>query len=183
MKEKTWLLASAILGTLLLVSFLAIWQGGKVNQSSSITSTTSQSKPVPVTGLTAAPEPFNWGNIKINGGIVQAKFTLKNTSPRALKIAKLETSCMCTEASLKIGDQESPFFGMPGHAGNADWQAEIAPGAEASLTVKFDPAAHGPEGLGKVDRIARIWFSDPANSYRDIAFTATVVKCESYFFF
>lgn len=177
LQEKTWLMASAILGTLLLVSLFAIWQGGKGGSSpSSTVPTTTNTKSTPLSSLTVSPEPFNWGSLKINGGIVQTKFTLKNTSSQALKVAKLETSCMCTEASLKIGDQESPFFGMPGHAGNAGWQTEIAPGAEASLMVKFDPAAHGPEGLGKVDRITRIWFSEPANSYRDIAFTANVVK-------
>lgn len=177
MKEKTWLMASAILGTLLLVSFFAIWQGGKGGSGSSFTApTTTNTKLTPLSSLTVSPEPFNWGSLKINGGIVQTKFTLKNTSSQALKITKLETSCMCTEASLKVGDQESPFFGMPGHAGNPGWPAEVAPGGEMILTVKFDPAAHGPEGLGKVDRLARIWFSEPANSYRDIAFTANVVK-------
>lgn len=179
MKQKIWLLTSVILGTLVVISLFALWQGGKTgNVASSLSSapTANNSKPTPITSLTANPDPFDWGNIKINGGIVQTKFALKNTSSQVLKVAKLETSCMCTEASLKIGDQESPFFGMPGHAGNPGWQAEIASGAEVSLTVKFDPAAHGPEGLGKVDRVARIWFSDPANSYRDIAFTANVVK-------
>lgn len=181
MREKIWPIASVILGTLLLLSLFTFWQGDKspkAGKTSGLpTPVPSQTKPAPLSLLTVSPEPFDWGNIKIGGGIVQMKFTLKNTSTEAISVSKLETSCMCTEASLKTGDKESPFFGMPGHGGaNPGWEAEITPGQEATLTVKFDPAAHGPEGLGKANRVARIWFSQPVNTYRDIAFTATVVK-------
>lgn len=163
-----------------MLSLFAFWQGDKspkAGKTSGLPTPLPQTKPVPLSFLTVSPEPFDWGNIKINGGIVQTKFSLKNLSQETVKVAKVETSCMCTEASLKAGDQESPFFGMPGHGGaNPGWQAEITPGGEATLTVKFDPAAHGPEGLGKVTRVTRIWFSQPVNTYRDIAFAATVVK-------
>lgn len=181
MKERIWLIASIVFGTLLLISVFALWQGDRSGNTTnsgltSATPTPEKPKPISLPSITASPEPFDWGNIKINGGIVQTKFTLKNSSAEAVSISKLETSCMCTEASLKIGEKESPFFGMPGHTPNPGWQAEISAGQEAILTVKFDPAAHGPEGLGKVNRVARIWFSKPDNTYRDIAFVANVVK-------
>lgn len=178
MKEKIWPLVAVILGTFLVITLFALWQGqgDKTGGQVSSNPTQPQKKPVVLSSLKVSPEPFDWGNIKINGGIVQTQFTLKNEADKAVSIARIETSCMCTEASLKVGEKKSPFFGMPGHAGNPGWQAEITPGEEVTLTVKFDPAAHGPEGLGKVDRVTRIWFSQPENSYRDIAFAATVVK-------
>ncbi len=181
MKNKIWPIAAVVLGTLLLISLFAFWQGNK-SPKTGVTSGVStpvptQTKPVALNSLSVSPEPFDWGDIKIGGGIVEQKFTLKNTADTAISVSKLETSCMCTEASLTVGDKESPFFGMPGHQGaNPGWQAEIAPGAEVTLTVKFDPAAHGPQGVGKINRSIRIWFSQPANSYRDIGFVANVVK-------
>lgn len=174
MKEKFWLVTSFVLGTLLLVSLFAVWQGDSSAlpaRSEQASATKSPTKPVALSQLQAEPQPFDWGEIKINGGIVQKEFKIKNEG-ESVKTERLETSCMCTEASLN----GSPFFGMPGHQANPGFTTEINKGQEVTLTVRFDPAAHGPEGLGKVDRVIRIWFSRPENSYKDIEFTANVVK-------
>lgn len=176
--KKIWPIATIVLGTVLLISVFAIWQGDKSGgiASAPAATPTPSKPPTAVSEISVSPQPFDWGNIKYGGGIVETKFTLKNTSSNVLKIAKVETSCMCTEASLKVGDKESPFFSMPGHTANPGWQADFQPGQEAIITAKFDPAAHGPEGIGKVDRVIRVWFSQPENSYQDVNFSGTVVK-------
>lgn len=177
--KKIWPVASIVLGTVLIIAVFAIWQGDKSGgiANVSVATPTPSKPPTVVSGISVSPQPFDWGKIKYGGGIVETKFTLKNTTSDILKISKIETSCMCTQASMKLGDKESPFFSMPGHGGpNPGWQADFQPGQEAVITAKFDPAAHGPEGVGKVDRVIRVWFSQPENTYQDVNFVGTVVK-------
>lgn len=130
----------------------------------------------PLSGLEVSPQPFEFGDVFMGKGIVTKTFSLKNKTGKEIKVAKVETSCMCTEASLKVGDTESPYFGMPGHTSNPGWQATIPSDGEAFLTAKYDPNAHGPSGTGLAKRVVRVFFSDPQNTYSDVNFTANVVK-------
>ncbi|MDP3998191.1 MAG: DUF1573 domain-containing protein [bacterium] len=129
-----------------------------------------------LSGMEVSPQPFEFGDVSMGKGIVTKTFSLKNKTGKEIKVAKVETSCMCTEASLKVGDTESPYFGMPGHTSNSGWQATIPPDGEAFLTAKYDPNAHGPSGTGLAKRVVRVFFSDPQNTYSDVNFTANVVK-------
>lgn len=171
MKEKFWLATAMILGSLLLVSLLVIFAGEKTGSTVTGNQTQAKAKPVVLSQIKVEPQPSDWGDLKINGGLVEKQFKIKNEG-EAVKTTRVETSCMCTEASLN----GSQFFGMPGHAGNPGFVMDLGKGEETTLIVRFDPAAHGPEGLGKVDRVVRIWFNQPENSYQDIAFSANVVK-------
>lgn len=130
----------------------------------------------PLSGLEISPQPFEFGEVSMKNGIVSKTFSLKNKTGKKLEVAKVETSCMCTEASLKVGDKESPYFGMPGHTANPGWQATILQGSDGLLTVRFDPNAHGPSGTGLIKRVVRVFFSDPQSTYTDINFSANVVK-------
>lgn len=146
------------------------------NSSSSPGNSSPASQLTPLSGLEVSPQPFEFGDVSMKNGIVNKTFTLKNKTGQPIEVAKIETSCMCTEASLKVGDKESPFFGMPGHIQNPGWQATIPPDGEVFLTARFDPNAHGPSGTGFAKRVVRVFFSNPQNTYADINFTANVVK-------
>lgn len=155
--------------------------GGETAPSANSSSPSSgNSSPVsqlaPLSGLEVSPQPFEFGDVSMKNGIVNKTFTLKNKTGQPIEVARIETSCMCTEASLKVGDKESPFFGMPGHTQNPGWQATIPPDSEVIVTARFDPNAHGPSGTGLAQRVVRIFFSDPQNNYADIKFSANVVK-------
>ena len=104
-----------------------------------------------------SPEPFiNFGNISMAAGKVSYRFRISNTGESAITITKMYTSCMCTVATLiTLAGTKGPF-GMPGHGANPGIFESIAPGGAAQVEVVFDPAAHGPAGIGPTDRIVTI---------------------------
>lgn len=145
------------------------------SQTPATTSSVSSGKLELLSGVEVSPQPFGFGDVSMKKGIISQTFSLKNKTGQKLEVAKIETSCMCTEASLKVEDKESPYFGMPGHTANPGWQGTIGKDGEAFLTAKFDPNAHGPQGTGFVKRVLRIFFSSPQNTYLDVNFSANVV--------
>lgn len=121
-----------------------------------------------------APETtYSWGEIPLNRGNVKKTFLIKNAGKETLQLANIKTSCMCTTARVFIKEQSSPPFGM--HS-QSPWVGKIAPGEEAQLEIVFDPAYHGPSGLGPVTREILLETNDPANSKLIFTLTGTVVK-------
>jgi len=114
-----------------------------------------------------------WGEIPINGGNVTKTFEVKNDGPGTLELANVSTSCMCTNAQIVIDDQKSPFFGM--HA-QSSWKGEIPAGKSAMVSVEFDPAFHGPNGVGQITRQVSLETNDPDNPKITFNLTGNVIK-------
>ena len=95
---------------------------------------------------------FDFGTISMSKGDVEHIFKIKNTGASPVNLEKLYTSCMCTIAYLKIGEYDRGPFGMPGHSLVPKVNKELSPGQEAEIKVVFDPAAHGPSGIGRIER-------------------------------
>lgn len=116
-----------------------------------------------VKGVEAAPASYEMGDVPIDGGIVTREYTVKNNTAEELTLRKVATSCMCTEAKVVMGEEETIYYGME-HATdkNPPVNMSFAPGEEAKVIVNFDPAAHGPEGVGPFERDVWLTFSDPA---------------------
>ena len=118
--------------------------------------------------LTAEETAFDFGNVPIYGGKVKHNFTLKNDGQGPVKISKIYTSCMCTEATLVINKSskrpaslKAGPFGMPGHNGLITFaNQEIAAGESAIMEVEVDPAAHGPQGTGPAKKVVYIETDD-----------------------
>ena len=102
---------------------------------------------------TIEPTSFDLGNIPINGGNVTKTFTIKNTGTGALKLFNVKTSCHCTKARVTIAGNDSPDFGM---SDVSSWVGKVPSGKEAKLTVIFDPAFHGPQGIGPFNRFVLV---------------------------
>lgn len=103
--------------------------------------------------LLEVSEPFyDFGTISMKDGLVSKVFKIKNTQTEAVRLAKLYTSCMCTKATLKINGRAEGPFGMPGHGSVPTFSQTIEPNAEAEIEVVFDPNAHGPSGVGPIER-------------------------------
>lgn len=115
----------------------------------------------------------NWGKIPYKGGNVSKTFTLKNSGIDILKLTNVKTSCHCTNAQVNIEGKESPFFGMNSVS---SWIGEVSPGKEAKLTVIFDPAYHGINGLGHINRLVSVETNDLNNSQIEFSLTGTVIK-------
>ena len=111
--------------------------------------------------LTAEEAAFDFGAVPMYGGNVKHNFTLKNNGSGPVKISKIYTSCMCTEATLISGQSKKGPFGMPGHNGLATFvNQEIKAGESATMEVEVDPAAHGPQGVGPAKKVVYIETDD-----------------------
>lgn len=137
----------------------------------------SQSRPTPTaTGVDAPkieidPIEYDAGTISMAGGLIKKIYKIKNNGASDLTINEIVTSCHCTTAILRVGDAKSPEFGMDGAT---FWSQKIAPGQSGDLEVIFDPAFHGPQGIGPAVRIITISSNDPQNKKTEIKFIANV---------
>ena len=99
----------------------------------------------------------DFGTISMAAGNVSTTYRIKNEGAAPLTVNKIFTSCMCTTATLITanGRKQGPF-GMPGHGPLKAVSQELAPGETALLEVVFDPAAHGPSGVGRIERVVTV---------------------------
>jgi len=105
-------------------------------------------------------------------GNVTHRFSIKNANAAPVVIRKISTSCMCTTAQLVKGGRKLAIYGMPGHGYVPNLDEPIAPNEQAMVEVVFDPAAHGPAGIGKIERFVSI-YTDAAEPL-ELSFIALV---------
>jgi len=122
--------------------------------------------------LSSEEAQYDFGNVSMANGLVTHEYQVSNNSDQPILIDKMFTSCMCTEAELAIDGKVYGSFGMPGHGLMARQIATLAPGQTATVTAKFDPAAHGPAGVGMVDRMVTLVDADGGSL--DLGFKAMV---------
>lgn len=122
---------------------------------------------------TVDPTSFDWGTIPMNKGNITKTFIIKNTGTDTLKLFNVKTSCHCTKAYVTIKGTDSPSFGMDSLS---SWTGEVPAGKESKLTVVFDPAFHGPQGIGPINRFVSVETNDKANTKLTFTLTGTVVK-------
>ena len=109
---------------------------------------------------------FDWGIIPMSKGNVTKAFTIKNTGTDTLKLFNIKTYST-------INGTDSPSFGMDGLS---SWIGEVSGGKEAKLTVVFDPAYHGPQEVGPINRFVSVETNDKANTKLTFTLTGNVIK-------
>ncbi len=119
------------------------------------------------------PLEHDAGTVSMAEGLVEKTFEIKNIGEGDLKIDSILTSCMCTTARLKVGDKVSPEFGM--HTNSTFWSQKITSGGTGFLEVTFDPAFHGPQGVGPVVRVIYLSTDDPQNQRVEVRLSAKVI--------
>lgn len=117
---------------------------------------------------------YNAGTVSMADGLVEHTYEIKNIGPGDLKIKKIWTSCMCTTVRLRVGNKLSSEFGM--HNSNSLWSEKIASGETGYLEVAFDPAFHGPGGVGLITRAIYVLTSDPDNKDIEFLLMADVIE-------
>jgi len=142
-----WIIIITVILTVLIVVGLS-----KDKQQSSGASKPSQ--------LQSAEESYDFGTISMARGKVSKVFTFKNNTTQTIVAEKLYTSCMCTEATLIKNGQNFGPFSMPAHGFIPEINENIDAGQEAQIEVVFDPAAHGPAGVGPIERQVILETSD-----------------------
>jgi len=124
--------------------------------------------------IVVRPMEYDLGNVEYSGGIVQREARLENRGEENLKISSIKTSCGCTEAQIIRGGNKSKKFGM--HPNTLTWSETIPPGEEATLRIFYDPAAHGPEGIGPFRRAIWIESSDSDQEKVEVRIQGSVVR-------
>lgn len=115
----------------------------------------------------------DWGEIGIDDGNVEKVFEIKNDGTKPLALYNVYTSCMCTTAQLILDDQDSPLFGMHD---KSSYVMEVPPGKSAKLKVVFDPAYHGPSGVGPITREVIVKTNASESPEINFVLTANVVR-------
>lgn len=146
--------ANKVLYALIAVTIVAIAFGIWRSQQSAGKPEAPRAEQVAQAGALVSDGAFHdFGTISMAAGNVSHRYRIRNTGAEPLKIDRIYTSCMCTLATLTTssGWIYGPF-GMPGHGFVPPANALLAPGQEASVEIVFDPAAHGPSGVGRIER-------------------------------
>lgn len=107
-------------------------------------------------GLQAREADYDFGSISMAAGKVTHRFWFRNESGASVFMRRIYTSCMCTAATLVKGMKIINTYGMPGHGPLPAVNESLMPGEAAYLDVVFDPAAHGPAGLGPTQRVVTV---------------------------
>ncbi|MEK7579203.1 MAG: DUF1573 domain-containing protein [Patescibacteria group bacterium] len=151
MKSQTII---TMFATLALVVGLFAW--GYANRGNPATSAEATGGRSGIAGSLAISETFyDFGTISMRDGNVTREFTITNPTPEDVLLSSLITSCMCTTSFIVTPDGavRGPF-GMPGHGRSVPPANETIKAGESRIVrVVFDPNAHGPAGVGRIERV------------------------------
>ena len=141
-----------IIITLLIVAGLIgfIWLGSK-NQKSPVEDSGIKS------ALTSSEYVYDFGSISMKDGDVTKEFTVINGTDKDIVFPTLVTSCMCTKAYFVSPDGKTKGpFGMPGMGYVPPLDETIKAGESRIIRAVYDPNAHGPAGVGVIDRFVTL---------------------------
>ncbi len=128
--------------------------------------------------ISIAENTFDFGRVPINGGDVMHEFQIKNDGAEPVTINKVYTSCACTTARIiDSSGKKYGTFGMQGHTGIVSAaNIKIDPGSSATLEAIFNPAAHGPAGIGLAQRSIYIETNSREHPKTEASFRAVVTQ-------
>ncbi|OGY90787.1 MAG: hypothetical protein A3B31_01995 [Candidatus Komeilibacteria bacterium RIFCSPLOWO2_01_FULL_53_11] len=144
----------SIIAIVLLVLFgLFIWgYSGKSGTTASVQGAPGAASTAK-SALTAPEIFYDFGTISMKNGTVTKEFTVGNTTDKDILVSTVLTSCMCTSAFIVESDGgiKGPFK-MPGMGYVPPANELIKAGGSRIIRVVYDPNAHGPAGVGQIDR-------------------------------
>ena len=147
MNTKTILICVLIIGGL-----IGLMWWGRANQTVTPSAVGSSGSSIK-SSLTASETQYDFGTISMANGNVNKVFTITNPTDKDVLLSRLETSCMCTVAYIVSPNGEKGPFGMPGHGGAVPPANEVIKAGESrDIKVVYDPNAHGPAGVGSIER-------------------------------
>lgn len=169
MKPKTIILVLVI--CVVLIGLFAWGYAGKGGTAASVqgvsSTKASQSK------LVASEMVYDFGSISMKNGKVTKVFKVTNPTDQDVEVNDIMTSCMCTTAFLETSTGEKGPFGMAGHGGPMVPVDEIIKAGESrDFKVVYDPNAHGPSGVGQIDRFVTL--TDVTGAKLDLEIKAVV---------
>lgn len=163
MNKKTIGIVGAVV-----LSFFALWWFGARSQAALPTAAQAKTQ----SSLSASETFFDFGTISMAKGKVSKTFQVSNTGASEVNLESITTSCMCTSAYIVNGESKKGPFGMPGHGAVPKANEIVKPGETKNIEVVYDPNAHGPAGIGPVDRV--VYLKDAQGGVLQIRIKAMV---------
>jgi len=163
--------AAAVIGVVVLIAWAAVSEN-KPSKNSGNLSVSANS------ALIISEQAYDFGTISMEKGKVSHVFEVKNSGNETVTIDKVYTSCMCTKAIITNSEgKQQGMFSMPGHGGGSA-EANIPIKANETIRVEaiFDPAAHGPSGVGKADRSIYLETNSAQSPKIELQFSAIVTR-------
>jgi hypothetical protein len=173
--HKGLIFGSSAIAVALVIAIIAAKPGSDSiapASASSVVAATAVAATPSAAPLSAREANFDFGPISMAAGKVTHRYWVRNDGSAAVLVKRIYTSCMCTTATLVKSGRVIGSYGMPGHGPMPDVNALFASGEAAYLDVVFDPAAHGPAGLGHTERVVSI--ESDAGRQLQLAFVADV---------
>lgn len=123
--------------------------------------------------LATETAPYDFGTISMEDGNVTTSYVVTNSTDANIRVDSIVTSCMCTTAYLVTESDRKGPYGMPGHGNTVPRANEIIKAGEKwTIEVVFDPAAHGPLGVGLAERY--VYLIDEKGGALELEFKANV---------
>lgn len=136
-----------------IVIFAAIGITYRYNQIQSEQASLIPQNPGAASSLTTDQTLYNFGTISMKDGLVTHVFKVTNPSDKDIFVRKVATSCMCTKAYIESAIGEQGPFGMEGMGYLPPANELIKAHESLDIKVVYDPNAHGPAGVGAIDRL------------------------------
>ena len=170
--RRTWVAIAVFVGIAALSGLVGyglyrgLPSGTRTAPASATRAAAIQGPMVRIGGARRESPRVNLGDVPMVGTrAITATFEVISTLDRPVTVVYMETSCDCTLASLTIDGRSGPIFSMRHDTppGLYEWQGVVHPDDPATLTVSYNPQAHGvltpeeaPELHGPATRIVRL---------------------------
>ena len=149
--------AITIFATIFVIVGLFIWgYAGRAGTAASVQGASGAASNAK-SALTAPQTFYDFGTIRMENGNVTKEFTVTNPTDKDITVSTVLTSCMCTTAFIVGADYKLKGpFSMPGMGYVPPANETIKPGESRIIRVVYDPNAHGPAGVGQIDRFVTL---------------------------
>lgn len=149
--------AKIILTILIIFTVVVLFVWGYTKNTGSTASVQNAASRIGKSALIASETLYDFGTISMKAGDVSKDFVVTNSTDKDITIKTALTSCMCTTAFIVApdGSTKGPF-GMAGMSHVPPANERIGAGENRIVRVIFDPNAHGPAGVGKIDRFVTL---------------------------
>ena len=153
MKSKT--LITSVVFVLVIAGLFAWGAAGRAGTTASVEGAPGAASDVK-SALTAPETFYDFGTISMKNWNVTKEFSITNPTNEDITVKTVLTSCMCTTAFISGAGSVKGPFSMPGMGYVPPANETIKPGESRIIRVVYDPNAHGPAGVGQIDRFVML---------------------------
>lgn len=145
-----------IIGSIILTGLIGLMFWGRSNQTTGLSEAENSKK----SSLVVSEALYDFGTISMANGKVEKVFKVTNPTDKDVTLSSVVTSCMCTTAYIENAAGEKGPFGMLGMGYVPPTDEVIKIGKSLDIKVVYDPNAHGPAGVGLIDRFVDLTEAD-----------------------